>query len=78
MKNASNNIEIERLKELERKQKERYKKQNEHTNKLYDRISFTVPKGRKNDIEKRAKQINKSINAYISDLVLNDVDNAQN
>lgn len=62
--------EIKRLQELERKQKERYKKQNEHTKTLYDRISFTVPKGKKSDIEKLAASKKMSLNAYISSLVL--------
>ena len=67
------NNELERLKQLEEKQKERYRKQNKHTNTLYDRISFTVPKGKKADVEIRAKEVGKSVNAYICDLVLDDL-----
>ena len=68
------NNELERLKQLEEKQKERYRKQNQHTNTLYDRISFTVPKGKKSDVEIRAKEVGKSVNAYICDLVLEDLE----
>lgn len=79
--------ELERLKSMEEKQKERYKKQNLHTNSIYDRINFTVPKGKKKDIEELAKQNGKTLNKFISEVVLltlvnndvnNDVNNALN
>lgn len=62
--------ELKRLKDMERKQKERYKKQNEHTNKLYDRISFTVPKGKKQEIEVAAKNAGMTVNKFISEVML--------
>ena len=62
--------ELQRLQEIERKQKERYRKQNEHTNKLYDRISFTIPKGRKEDIERVAKENGITLNKFVSEIVL--------
>lgn len=62
--------EIERLKKIEEKQKERYKKQNEHTKTLYDRINFTVPIGKKKEIEEVAKQYGISLNNFISKMVL--------
>lgn len=75
--------ELERLKRLEEKQKERYRKQNMYTNSIYDRINFTVPAGKKKEIEELAKQKNKTLNKYVSEVVLltlvnNDVNNALN
>lgn len=75
--------ELERLKEIEKKQKERYRKQNLHTNSIYDRINFTVPVGKKKELEELAKQENKTLNKFISEVVLltlvnNDVNNALN
>lgn len=67
--------EIQRLKDIEQKQKKRYKKQNEYTNKLYDRISFTVPKGRKKAIEDMAKSMGLTVNKFISEIILKTVDN---
>lgn len=78
MKDANKNTEMERLREIERKQKERYRKQNEHTSKIYDRISFTVPKGSKELIEKKAKEMGMSVNAYISSLVMLNLDITNN
>lgn len=75
MANSITAEELKRLQEIERKQKERYKKQNEHTNKLYDRVSFTVPKGRKEDIEAAAKARNVSVNKFISEIILGILDN---
>lgn len=65
--------ELNRLKEIERKQKERYKKQNEHTNKLYDRISFTVPKGKKKEIESAAEELGITVNKFVSEIILKSV-----
>jgi len=62
--------ELERLKRAEEKLKERYKKQNEHTNTIYDRLNFTVPAGKKADIEAAAKAAGKTINAFCRDAVL--------
>lgn len=62
--------ELERLKKSEEKLKERYKKQNEHTNTIYDRINFTVPAGKKADIESAAKAAGVSLNAFCRDAVL--------
>lgn len=75
--------ELERLKKMEEKQKERYKKQNMHTNSIYDRINFTVPAGKKKELEELAKQENKTLNKFISEVMLltlvnNDVNNALN
>lgn len=39
-------------------------------------VRLRVPKGRKNLIEKRAKDLNKSINKYICDLIDNDLKNS--
>lgn len=75
MANTVTAEEVKRLQEIERKQKERYKKQNEHTNKLYDRISFTVPKGRKKDIEAVANANRVTLNKFISEMVLGILDN---
>ena len=66
--------ELERLKKADKKLKERYKKQNEHTNIIYDRLNFTVPAGRKSDIEAAAKAAGKTLNAFCRDAVLEAVD----
>lgn len=75
MANNATAEELRRLQEIERKQKERYKKQNEHTNKLYDRISFTVPKGRKKEIEAVAGANNVTLNKFVSEIVLGILNN---
>ena len=66
--------ELERLKKADKKLKDRYKKQNEHTNIIYDRLNFTVPAGRKADIEAAAKAAGKTLNAFCRDAVLEAVD----
>lgn len=62
--------ELERLKEIEKKQKERYKQQNKHTNAIYDRLNFTVPKGYKKKIEDAARSHNLTVNKFISQVLL--------
>ena len=62
--------ELERLKKSEEKLKERYKKQNEHTNTIYDRLNFTVPAGKKADVEAAAKAVGVSLNAFCREAVL--------
>ncbi len=66
--------ELERLKRAEEKLKERYKKQNVHTNTIYDRLNFTVPAGKKTDIEEAAKAAGVSLNAFCRDAVLEAVE----
>lgn len=67
--------ELERLKKSEEKLKERYKKQNEHTNTIYDRLNFTVPAGKKADVEAAAKAVGVSLNAFCREAVLEAVGN---
>ena len=62
--------ELERLKKSDEKLKERYKKQNEHTNIIYDRLNFTVPAGKKAEVEAAAKAAGKTLNAFCRDAVL--------
>lgn len=62
--------ELERLKKSDEKLKERYKKQNEHTNTIYDRLNFTVPAGKKAEVEAAAKAAGKTLNAFCRDAVL--------
>ena len=62
--------ELERLKKADKKLKDRYKKQNEHTNIIYDRLNFTVPAGKKAEIEEAAKAAGKTLNAFCRDAVL--------
>lgn len=57
--------EYERLKEKEKRQKEKFKRQNAHTNTIYDRISFTVPKGQKELIKSDADAHGMTVNQYI-------------
>lgn len=51
-----------------------YKRQNEHIRNKYDRISITLPKGTKERIQSQGK----SLNGYISELVLADLDRLEN
>ena len=62
--------ELEQLKKADKKLKERYRKQNEHTNTIYDRLNFTVPAGKKAEIEQAAKKVGLSVNAFCSKVVL--------
>ena len=41
--------------------------------KAYDRIEIKVKKGQKEIIQKRAEQLNKSVNGYITDLLEEDL-----
>lgn len=66
--------ELERLKKSDEKLKERYKKQNEHTNAIYDRLNFTVPAGKKAEVETAAKSAGKTLNAFCRDAVLGAVE----
>jgi hypothetical protein len=43
--------------------------QNDFIKKNYDRINLTVPKGKKDEIKKRASSLNKSVNDYINSLI---------
>ena len=47
--------------------------QNAYIKKKYDRINLTVPKGRKEEIKKKAKAEGKSVNEYINSLINNDM-----
>lgn len=71
--------ELEKLKKSDRMLKDRYKKQNEYLAGKYDRINFTVPAGKKVEIEAAARASGKSLNAFCRDLVLSAVyvDSAQ-
>lgn len=62
--------ELEKLRELDRKTKERYKKQNEYLAEKYDRINFTVPAGSKEKIREAAKRAGMSVNEFCSKAVL--------
>lgn len=66
--------ELERLKKSDEKLKERYKKQNEHTNTIYDRLNFTVPAGKKAEVEAAAKAAGKTLNSFCRDAVLGAVE----
>ena len=59
--------EIERLKEIERKSKERNKKQNNYIANKYDRISVVLPKGAKEKIKQLTGGA--SCNTFINVLV---------
>lgn len=66
----ANNKKLEKLKESNKRLKERYRKQNERNNKIYDRISFTVPAGKKAEIEEAAGASGISLNAFCREAVL--------
>lgn len=46
---------------------------NKYHKKAYDRINLIVKKGEKEIIKKRAEQLGKSVNQYISDLINEDI-----
>ena len=46
---------------------------NKYNTEKYDRINFTVNKGDKEKIKERADSLGISINAYIRDLIMNDI-----
>lgn len=62
--------ELEKLRELDRKTKERYRKQNEYLAEKYDRINFTVPAGGKEKIREAATRAGMSVNEFCSRAVL--------
>lgn len=47
--------------------------QNDYIKEKYDRINLTVPKGRKEEIKKRAAAAGKSVNEYINSLIDDDM-----
>ena len=58
--------QIERGKEVVRRKNAKY-------NGTIDRINLTFPAGTKEEIEKCASFLNKSVNAYCRDLIMEDV-----
>lgn len=57
-------------KEAQKRLEKQYKRQNEHIKENYDRVSITLPKGTKD----RIKATGETINAYISRIVLEDLE----
>lgn len=47
--------------------------QNDYIREKYDRINLTVPKGRKEEIKKKAAAMGKSVNEYINSLIDDDM-----
>lgn len=47
--------------------------QNDYIKEKYDRINLTVPKGRKEEIKKKAAAVGKSVNEYINSLIDDDM-----
>lgn len=70
--------ELNKLIESDRKLKDRYKKQNEYLAGKYDRLNFTVPAGKKAEVEAAAKAAGVSLNAFCRDAVLEAVENVLN
>ena len=67
--------ELEELEELrKREEKRKARVQNAAFLAKNDTISFVVPRGRKEDVKKRAAALGLSVNAYVAGLVLEDVD----
>lgn len=46
---------------------------NRYSKKAYDDVRVRVKKGQKEIIQKRAEQLNKSVNSYITDLIEEDL-----
>lgn len=66
--------ELNKLIESDRKLKDRYKKQNEYLAGKYDRLNFTVPAGKKAEVEAAAQAVGVSLNAFCRDAVLEAVE----
>lgn len=47
--------------------------QNDYIREKYDRINLTVPKGRKEEIKKKAAAAGKNVNEYINNLLEKDL-----
>lgn len=50
---------------------------NRYSKKAYDDVRLRVKKGQKEIIQKRAEELNKSVNSYIVDLIEEDLKNGQ-
>lgn len=70
--------ELNKLIESDRKLKDRYKKQNEYLAGKYDRLNFTVPAGKKAEVEAAAKAAGVSLNAFCRDAVIEAVEKILN
>ena len=57
---------------MEKKEFNQIAYQNDYIKEKYDRINLTVPKGRKEEIKKKAAEAGKSVNEYINDLIERD------
>ena len=62
--------EIEILLEREKKRKERVKRQNTSYLASKDRISFDVPKGKKEEIQAYCKERDTSVNTFVSACIM--------
>ena len=47
--------------------------QNEYIKEKYDRINLTVPKGKREEIKRKAQSQGKSVNEYINSLIEEDM-----
>lgn len=47
--------------------------QNDYIKEKYDRVNLTMPKGRKEEIKKKAAAVGKSVNEYINGLIESDM-----
>lgn len=59
-------LDIEKLREQDKKRKERYKRQNDRIKEQNDRISFLVPKGNKAKLVEALKEMDSSITQLFS------------
>lgn len=62
--------ELEILREREEKRKARVKRQNDSYSEKIDRISFSVPKGKKDVIAEASEVKGLSVNAYCAETIL--------
>lgn len=58
---------------MAQEQKNRIKYQTDYDREHYDRIVIVVPKGKRERIKKRASELGKSMNGYISELIDKDI-----
>lgn len=57
----------------EARKKANKKWNDKHLKERYDRVQLVLPKGTKQEVQQAAQNQNKSLNAYISDLIFNDL-----
>lgn len=68
-------VELESLRDkMEKAREGRNRRNRKYNEETVDRVTFTVPKGKKDVIKARADELGMSVNQYISTTILADAD----